>query len=81
MAHLSVRRFGERFQKLYHTTPGRYLTALRIKAAEELLKNGEMRVSDVAALCGYAGAGYFIRAFRRETGLTPEAYRAERLKK
>ena len=81
MAHLSARRFGERFQKLYHTTPGRYLTALRIKAAEELLKNDALRVSDVAALCGYAGAGYFIRAFRRETGLTPEAFRAERLKK
>ena len=27
------------------------------------------------------GAGYFIRAFRREMGVTPETYRAERLRK
>lgn len=81
MARLSVRRFGEQFQRRYHITPGRFLTALRIGAAEKLLENGELRVSDVAALCGYAGAGYFIRAFRREMGVTPETYRAERLRK
>ena len=81
MARLSVRRFGEQFQRRYHITPGRFLTALRIGAAEKLLENGELRVSDVAALCGYAGAGYFIRVFHRETGVTPETYRAERLKK
>ena len=81
MAHLSVRRFGEQFRRCYHMTPGRCLTALRIRAAENLLGNADLRVSDVAALCGYVGAGYFIRVFHRETGVTPEAYRAERLKK
>lgn len=81
MARLSARRFGEQFQRRYHITPGRFLTALRIKAAEKLLENGDLRVSEVAALCGYASAGYFIRAFRRETGITPEGFRAERLKK
>jgi YesN/AraC family two-component response regulator len=29
----------------------------------------------VAALCGYADAGYFRRVFKRTTNLTPRGYR------
>ena len=29
----------------------------------------------IAALCGYSGANYLCKAFKKETGETPTAYR------
>lgn len=74
-ASLGQRRFGALFQARYHKTPGKYLTDCRIAAAMQLLKQPEMSISQIAALCGYASASYFIRVFRQETGASPAAYR------
>lgn len=42
--------------------------------AQLLLQDGR-RIAEVAALCGYADAGYFRRVFKRATNLTPRGYR------
>lgn len=50
--------------------------ARRIKeaAAQLLLQRGK-GVAEIAALCGYADAGYFRRVFKRATSMTPHGYR------
>lgn len=48
----------------------KYLLKLKVKAAAELLQNGES-VSAVAEKLGFHSQSYFSRVFKRETGLMP----------
>lgn len=57
-------------------TPGRYLTQVRLSAAKALLAETSHPLEVVATLCGFAGANYFCRVFKKETGQTPAAFRA-----
>lgn len=65
------------FRQYSHITIRRYLTELRIKRAKNLLANTGMSVSDIAFEVGYNDSNYFTNTFRRETGLSPRAYRKE----
>jgi AraC-like DNA-binding protein len=47
----------------------------RIRQARRFLEDGGAKIESVATMCGYMGAPYFIRAFRRVTGMTPGAWR------
>lgn len=57
------------------TPPGRYLTRTRLESAKLLLLDREYTLEMIATLCGFSGANYFCRVFKRETGLTPDAWR------
>ena len=57
-------------------SPGKYLTRTRIEAVKGLLLAGEHNLETAAALCGFSGANYLCRVFKRETGLSPAAWRA-----
>lgn len=48
-----------------------YLRRLRMEHARELLAGRRHSVQQVAALCGYAHAGKFARAFRKAHGVSP----------
>ncbi len=56
--------------------PGRYLTSVRIEAAMKLLLHREYSLDVVASLCGFSGANYLCRVFKKETGQTPAQWRA-----
>lgn len=56
-------------------TPGRYLTAVRIDAAKRLLAQRTYSLEIIASLCGFSGANYFCKVFKKATGTTPAAYR------
>lgn len=58
------------------TTPGKYLTHTRVEAAKLLLLDGTYNLDLIASLCGFSGANYLCRVFKRETGSTPAAWRA-----
>ncbi|QIS08680.1 helix-turn-helix domain-containing protein [Nocardia arthritidis] len=55
------------------------LDEVRRALAEEMLSATPLSVSDVAIRLGYAESSTFIYAFKRWTGLTPAAYRRDRL--
>lgn len=57
--------------------PGQYLTQVRIHAAKLLLRHREYPLDVVATLCGFSGANYLCKVFKKETGLTPNTYRAQ----
>lgn len=52
-----------------------YLTTLRMKRAQELLRSTMQSVASVARAVGYRHATNFYRHFQREVGMTPAAYR------
>lgn len=54
-----------------------YLISVRIKKSMELLKDRNLKIYQVAEMVGYADWRYFSEVFKKYTGLTPAAYRAE----
>jgi len=74
IAEVSSRHFGELFRRLYHVTPGQYITRLRICAAEDMLRMKSYTVAEIAEAVGYASASYFCRVFTRETGVPPSRF-------
>jgi AraC-like DNA-binding protein len=59
-------------------SPAARIRRRRLERAAELLTAGPEggNVEQIAKECGFASAEYFSRAFRREFGLSPRAYRS-----
>jgi len=59
-------------------SPAARIRRRRLERAAELLaaRTGPGHVESVAQECGFVSAEYFSRAFRREFGLSPRAYRS-----
>lgn len=69
---------AERFSHLLGMPPMHYLTKWRLQLAAEQLVCGSEKVAAVAAGVGYESEAAFSRAFKRETGLSPAAWRRAR---
>ena len=63
------------FSAALGVTPGRYLPETRNEAARQLLARGHS-LEIVATLCGFSGANYLCKVFKKETGMSPAQYRA-----
>jgi LacI family transcriptional regulator len=69
---------GRHFQRELNTTPSDYLRRRRIAHASERLRQGEAKVYEVAAACGYSSTSYFGRVFKQLTGQRPGSLRHSR---
>lgn len=76
LAAMSENSLLHHFSGMIGTTPMKYLARLRIRYAAGLLHNTELSVTEIAGNAGFADPSYFSRVFRRETGMSPLAYRA-----
>lgn len=54
-----------------------YLIYVRIKAAEKLLLDTPLPVTQIAERCGFSGSNYFRDVFRRINGISPLQYRKQ----
>ena len=54
-----------------------YLNKIRIEKACELLRKGEMSISEISASTGYSDHSYFCRVFKKVTGNTPSYYKRQ----
>jgi AraC-like DNA-binding protein len=72
---LSRSALAERFTSLVGEPPIRYLTRWRLALAAQSLRSGEASIGQVAARSGYETEAAFNRAFRREFGTPPAAWR------
>jgi AraC-like DNA-binding protein len=52
-----------------------YLNEIRLERSVQLLRDLRHNVTDVAALCGFTDAPYYILCFRLRFGITPGEYR------
>ncbi|MET9629394.1 helix-turn-helix domain-containing protein [Lentzea sp. NPDC006480] len=74
-AAISPATLHRRFQAQLGTTPLAWLTGERITLARRLIELGEQRFDVVARRTGLGTATNLRTLMRRETGLTPSAYR------
>lgn len=73
---LSRSVLDRRFRQYLGRTPKTEIMRVRIENAKRLLAKTSMDGQTVAKRSGFSSLGYFIKAFRRETGMTPRAYRS-----
>jgi AraC family transcriptional regulator, alkane utilization regulator len=72
---LSRSALGERFHQLIGAPPMQYLTRWRTSLAARQLRESEASILRVATDVGYESEAAFNRAFKREFGLPPAAWR------
>lgn len=70
--YLSHEYFSRLFKEEVGENFSTYLTIYRIKKAKELIKNTDMKISQIALEVGYSNAGYFSKNYKKYTGISPE---------
>lgn len=68
---LSPRSLQRGFQRVFNTTISGYLKQCRLEQAEQLLRQGNQTVAEVALQVGYGHLGHFAIAFKQQFGITP----------
>lgn len=63
------------FKRKYGMGINAYLTYVKMKMAKELLGGTQKSIKEIGECCGYPDQNYFCKAFVRQFGLTPSAYR------
>jgi AraC-like DNA-binding protein len=63
----------------FHKATGRllsdFLKEKKLEKAARLLKRGNLRVTQIARLCGFDSENYFRQQFRDRYGMSPRQYR------
>jgi transcriptional regulator GlxA family with amidase domain len=74
-AGMSPRTFARIYAAKMGLTPARMVEKIRIEAVRRILEETDMPIKSVAAMCGFGQEERLRRAFARQVGTTPAAYR------
>lgn len=72
---LSYDYFKSLFIKKHGVSPVKYVTALRLDKAKELLITGHFGVGEIAVMCGFENTYYFSNVFKKHFGVSPKNYK------
>jgi AraC-like DNA-binding protein len=68
-----------RFRARTGRTIGAELLAIRVRAAQTLLRAGEAGMLDIALTCGFGSQSHFNHRFKAATGMSPKVWAAGRI--
>lgn len=72
---LSYKYAGTLFKESTGQTIREYQCTLRLRKAEQLLKETNKSIAEIAQLAGFSDVFYFSKVFRRQRGCPPSEYR------
>ena len=75
LTHRSMASFKRDFQKIYKTSPSRYIKNKRLEKAAQLLSMTHKRILDIIPECGFKNSSHFTRLFHEKFSLSPSAFR------
>jgi len=75
-ANTSTNYFSEKFKQATGTNFVKYVARTRFEKAEALLREADLRVSEIAFACGFQSLSQFNRTFKKLAGKSPTQYRA-----
>jgi AraC-like DNA-binding protein len=75
MAGLSPHHFARAFQQSMGMPPHRYLLRRRVEHVEQMLRETQLPLSQIALAAGFADQSHLARHFRRLTGMPPSLAR------
>ena len=61
------------FRNRFHTTPTKYLNALRVEEAARLLRRTDKSMMEIASECGFGSVPSFYASFKSRYGQTRES--------
>ena len=74
-AYMSEPHFFRCFKQQFGITPVDYINEQRIKNAQMMLLAADRTITEICFSCGFNNLNYFLKLFKRYTGLTPVQYR------
>lgn len=77
--HLSCGHFRAAYKNMFGVSFHQDVIQSRISLAKYLLMTTSLSLPNIAIKCGYEDDKYFLRQFRQQTGISPNAYRKEEL--
>jgi transcriptional regulator GlxA family with amidase domain len=75
-ARLCPRQFSRRFKRAFGESPAAFVEKTRLKEAQARLAQSSRSIDCVAAALGYRSTHVFRRAFERQFGISPSAWRS-----
>lgn len=75
LCHMSLSSFKRTFQKVFQTSPGKWLSEKRLDLACHLLNTTDKPINQIGFDCGFEETSSFIRAFKNRYARTPLQYR------
>lgn len=75
ITNMSISNFRREWLKLYNESALQYRDKIRLRYSKEYLSSGFYTVSEVAEKCGFDDVNYFIRFFKKHTGMSPGKYK------
>lgn len=69
--------FSRQFARSTGLAPHRWLLKRRVEKAKSLMRETNLRLSEIALACGFADQSHFTRVFSGAEGTTPRLWRAE----
>jgi AraC-like DNA-binding protein len=75
IAQLSVHHFARAFRQTLGTPPHNYIVQRRVEHAQQLLRNTDIPLSEIAMVAGFTDQSHLARHFRTITGVSPSLAR------
>jgi AraC family transcriptional regulator len=74
IAQVSRFHFTRLFKRTVGISPMAYLERSRVQRAQDLIKEGELPLAEIAVAVGFADQSHFTRRFHLHNGLTPAVF-------
>lgn len=75
MTNNSMASFKRKFNKIYDSTPAKYITQKKLERAKGILALSQNSIKEICYDCGFINPSSFSRMFKNEYGCSPTEFR------